>query len=804
MAHFKNVIFRKTLIPVIILGCLLSLSCRKQAQEIVPLPGYERIVQELERVIWHEMADKSLPALAIALVDDQEIVWARAFGYSDPEREIPATTVTVYRIGSVSKLFTDIAVMQLAERGVLDLDKPLAEYIPEFQPKNPFEKPITLRQLMSHRSGLLREPPVGNYFETSEPSLADTVLSLNQTELVYEPENRTKYSNAGIAVVGYVLEKTQGRPFAEYVKEAVLKPMGLERSSFAPERGLIKNLARSYMWTLDGDMFVAPAFELGMSPAGCMYSTVTDLSRFISILINRGKGVRGPVVRPETLEKMWTPQYAEPGQKEGFGLGFQVSEIDGQRCVSHDGAIYGFATALNVLPEAKLGVSAVTTLDGANSVTERLAQYALKLMLDMKAGKELEPKEMTQPVPAEMIPKLEGHYSSEKSSVALIERQGELFLSTSTGLYALRMLGERVVLDDRRGYAESLSFAEGQVKIGSRVYTKSEALKPEPVPERWKGLIGEYGWDHNILYVLERGGRLYTLIEWLFLYPLTEESPDVFAFPDFGLYFGEKMVFKRDGAGRATEVRASGVVFERRADEVEEGADFFITPVRPIAELRTAALRARPPEEEGDFLQPDLVDLETLDPTIKLDIIYATSDNFLRTPFYEKPKAFLQRPAAEALIRVQRKLREKGFGLFVTDAYRPWYVTKMFWDATPKDKKIFVADPARGSRHNRGCAVDVTLYSLATGQPVRMVSGIDEMTGKSKAYYMGGTALQRWHRDLLIQAMKSEGFTVYPYEWWHFDFKGWERYPILNLSFDELTKKDEEKGQAPFSLRPWL
>jgi CubicO group peptidase (beta-lactamase class C family)/D-alanyl-D-alanine dipeptidase len=786
MALKRNVIFRRTLILVIILSCLFSLSCQRQAEEISPSPDYEGIAKELERFIQHEMVDKDLPALSIALVDDQQTVWARAFGQSDPEGKIPATTETVYRIGSVSKLFTDIAIMQLVERGVLDLDEPVTEYIPEFQPKNPFNKPLTLRQLMSHRSGLLREPPVGNYFETSEPSLTDTVLSLNQTELVYEPEARTKYSNAGIAVVGYVLEKTQGRPFAEYVKEAVLRPMGLERSSFAPEPRLIKDLAKAYIRTLDGDMFVAPTFELGMSPAGCMYSTVIDLSRFISVLINRGKGVRGPVVQPETLEKMWTPQYAEPGQKEGFGLGFQVSEIDGQRCVSHDGAIYGFATALNVLPEAKLGVSAVTTLDGANSVTERLAQRALKLMLEMKAGKALEPMDLTQPVPAEMIPKLEGYYSSEKSSVELVEREGELFLSTNTGLYALRMLGERVVLDDCMGYTESLSFDEGQVKIGSRVYTKSEALKPEPVPERWKGLIGEYGWDHNILYVLERGGRLYTLIEWFFLYSLTEESQDVFAFPDFGLYTGEKMVFGRDGSGRATEVRASGVVFKRRAEEAEEGAGFFITPVRPIAELRTAALKARPPEEEGDFLQPDLVDLEAFDPTIKLDIIYATSDNFLRTPFYEKPKAFLQRPAAEALIRVQSKLREKGYGLLVADAYRPWYVTKMFWDATPEDKKIFVADPAEGSRHNRGCAVDVTLYSLATGQPVQMVSGIDEMTARSKAYYMGGAALQRWHRDLLIQIMKSEGFTVYPYEWWHFDFKGWEKYPILNLSFDEL------------------
>ena len=156
----------------------------------------------LERFIAHEMADKELPALSIALVDDQQIVWAKGFGFADPKDKVPATAETVYRVGSVSKLFTDIAIMQLVEQGKIDLDAPVTRYLPDFRPRNPFGKAITLRQLMSHRSGLVREPPVGNYFETTEPSLARTIASLNQTELVYAPETRTKYSNAAIATVG--------------------------------------------------------------------------------------------------------------------------------------------------------------------------------------------------------------------------------------------------------------------------------------------------------------------------------------------------------------------------------------------------------------------------------------------------------------------------------------------------------------------------------------------------------------------------------------------------------------------------
>ena len=120
--------------------------------------------------------------------------------------------------------------------------------------------------------------------------------------------------------------------------------------------------------------------------------------------------------------------------------------------------------------------------------------------------------------------------------------------------------------------------------------------------------------------------------------------------------------------------------------------------------------------------------------------------------------------------------------------YRPWYVTKVFWDATPDDKKIFVADPSQGSRHNRGAAVDITLYDLKTGKPVEMVSTYDETTDRAYADYPGGTSLQRWHRKLLRDAMESEGFTVFPFEWWHFDYQDWRRYRIGNVRFEEIAQ----------------
>jgi D-alanyl-D-alanine dipeptidase len=234
-------------------------------------------------------------------------------------------------------------------------------------------------------------------------------------------------------------------------------------------------------------------------------------------------------------------------------------------------------------------------------------------------------------------------------------------------------------------------------------------------------------------------------------------------------------------------VIAAGVRFARRNIEPRIGTNQLrITPVRPVSALRTEALAATPPTESGAFRNEDLVELVKLDPTIKLEIRYATSNNFLGTKIYDEGRAFMQRPAAEALVRAHRALKSLGYGLLIHDAYRPWYVTKIFWDATPTAKKWLVANPAEGSKHNRGCAVDLTLYDLKTGKPVEMVSTYDESTDRAYANYPGGTSLERWHRALLRRAMEAQGFTVNPTEWWHFDYKDWRQYPIGNVPFNRL------------------
>lgn len=195
-----------------------------------------------------------------------------------------------------------------------------------------------------------------------------------------------------------------------------------------------------------------------------------------------------------------------------------------------------------------------------------------------------------------------------------------------------------------------------------------------------------------------------------------------------------------------------------------------------------------PPVEQGSFLPDTLVEIQQLDTTIRLDIRYATANNFSGQAVYAEPRAFLQKAAAQALLAAHRTLRRQGYGIMVYDAYRPWSVTKLFWDITKPEHREFVADPAQGSRHNRGCAVDVTLYDLATGKAVEMTGDYDEWSERSYPHYTGGTAEQRRLRDLLRRHMEAAGFTVYPTEWWHFDYKGWQQYRIQNKSFAELTR----------------
>ena len=356
----------------------------------------------------------------------------------------------------------------------------------------------------------------------------------------------------------------------------------------------------------------------------------------------------------------------------------------------------------------------------------------------------------------------------------------------------------RLVLMFASGAWVSACWPDGVPNRAADEPVRSQSPAPAAPPTRWVGLIGEYGPDDDVWLILEDESRLH-LRQGELAYQLEELSPDEFlgrpsgaeagaeAEVDTGAEAAERLLFTRGGDGRAASFQLGGARFARREIGTVGGETFRIDPVRDVEELRIEALAASPPMEEGPFRESQLVDLTSLDPTIELDICYATTNNFMNAVFYEDPRAFLQRPAAGAVARAHRALRPYGYGLLIHDGYRPWYVTKMFWDATPPHQREFVANPANGSRHNRGAAVDLSLHDLVTGEPVEMPGSYDEFSHRSYADYPGGTARQRWHRDLLRQVMEAEGFTVNSAEWWHFDYRDWREYGIQNEVFGEIS-----------------
>lgn len=413
-------------------------------------------------------------------------------------------------------------------------------------------------------------------------------------------------------------------------------------------------------------------------------------------------------------------------------------------------------------------------------------------------------------------------------SARILDKGGELFCQTADGLtvaefHLVQALPGDVFQTVETNNHQELSFFRDQagkiagLKFLGKTYLRDPSAssesaasdspatgapaafpgaRPVRIPQELRGKVGDFADqpEKDIFIVLERARRLYLrdsagtehLLKLLRTAPAGDLTSSTFATdePDPAWV----LAFKQRGVDPIWDIFTEKGPYHRLPYSVPTGSSSvnLVKPLGSIKQIRAAALTATPPEEKGTFRKNDLVELAKLDPAIHLDIRYATSNDFLGTPVYTQARAFLQRPAAEAMLRALRRLQTLGYGLLIHDGYRPWYVTKIFWDATPESGKIFVADPAQGSRHNRGCAVDLTLYDLKTNEVVEMTSLYDEMSPRAFPDYPGGTSLQRWHRDLLRWAMEAEGFTVYESEWWHFDYKDWHEYAIGNIPFEKL------------------
>ena len=381
---------------------------------------YDGIKTYVSQLIRHEMNESQVTGLSIALVDDQRIVWAEGFGYADKERKQPASAQTIYRVGSISKLFTATAAMQLAEQKKLDIDRPLQNYLPEFsiQSRFPPTAAITPRNLMTHHSGLPRDFAKGMFTKNPVP-FTQLVQELRSSDAAYPPNQHFSYSNVGVTLLGHAIQNVSGVPFADYIQRSVLQPLGMKDATMEPGPARSELMSKAYR---RGEL--AEELPLRDVPAGGLNTSVVDLSHFLSMVFADGRTGTTQVLRPESVAEMLRPQNTEVPLDLNFhnGLGWMLSTLGSSTIENagpvahHAGAMLYFHSQMYALPEHKLGVIVLANSGTARRVVDHVATETLALALEAKSGIK-QPKHAKVPAadpawPTEQLQPYVGEYTT--------------------------------------------------------------------------------------------------------------------------------------------------------------------------------------------------------------------------------------------------------------------------------------------------------------------------------------------------------------------------------------------------------
>ena len=545
----------------------------------------ERLNADLWERIEREIEDKRIPSISYALVSRDGVL---ASGHCVRSGEAyQVTDASVFRVGSCSKMFAGISLMQLVEQGKVDLDVDVSTYIPGFAPENPFPKDdatpgnayaVTLRKLMSHTAGMVREASIGHYLDDSKVVLSDLVDGLKTSTLKEDPSAGVfQYSNAGVAVVGRVVEIVSGLDFATYVRENVLRPLGMEHSDFCQTPYVVDHLAPAKMWTLDAE-FAAPVFDMGGGGvAGNLFSSIPEMARFIQAMLRGGYAEDGrSVLSPALLHSMWEPHGAS--RPSTYGLTFGLGEIDGWRGVGHNGAVYGYATQLSILPEAGIGIVICATLDVVNALLTRLGAYGLRLGLEaLGMGRKPDPWAAYRSITPEEIGRFSGFYRQEDGTetVEVLGRNGRLYLVGDGVPLRIQPVAEDEFAVDGRLFVPGSPYPHLKVSFGRRSgqtvlrwrnETWMSIAEPdsETVPDRWAPFVGEYGPDFSVTRIFYQGGSLKCTIEYFYTHSLHETSEGVFKMHGL-LYDDETLEFETGDSAEVLGLKVGAMVLARRS-----------------------------------------------------------------------------------------------------------------------------------------------------------------------------------------------------------------------------------------------
>ena len=497
--------------------CIAGCSSAPTHPESLGRGDYTKVAEYVSALVRHEMKKGGVTGLSIALVDDQRVVWADGFGTADKAGNVPASPETVYRAGSISKLFTATAAMQLAEQGRLDIDRPLGDYLPGFSIRTRFPDaaPVTPRSIMTHHSGLPSDYLKGMWARYPEP-FTRVAEHLGDEYAANPPGTVFSYSNLGMTLLGDAIGKVAGRDFVSYVHDEILLPLGMSRSSFSTSVDRTPLAAKGYRKGKEAEE--PPLRDV---PAGGLNTSVLDLSRFVRMVLAGGKAGDRQIVKPETLAEMLRPQNADVPLDLDFrvGLGWMLGglgDIDIRNAgpvAHHAGATLLFHGQMIVLPERKLGVVVLSNSDTAGSTVSKVATQALKLALEAKTGdRQPEPKKSGEgegSLPPEALQRYEGWYATPAGAVNVRNTTGGLRADVMNRTFRLipridgslglqyRLLGLFPIrIEELDGIGISRTDVAGREVLAARMQGQEMAIgvrmRPVPVPAKWLGRTGEY------------------------------------------------------------------------------------------------------------------------------------------------------------------------------------------------------------------------------------------------------------------------------------------------------------------------
>jgi D-alanyl-D-alanine carboxypeptidase len=396
------------------------------------------LIPAISSLVTRQLDEHGIPGAAVGLVRGRELAWSSGFGYAELATERRPDEHTLFRVASITKTFTATAIVQLRDEGKLSLDDPLVRHLPEFAAvHNPFGRveDVTLRRLLTHRSGLVGEPPY-DHWETHEfPDMAEILAAMDRTRVAIEPDSAFKYSNLALSLMGEVVRRVSGRPYVEHVRRRILEPLGMRRSTFDIDEALERGLACGYgPHPFEDEVTPAPHSPLaGETAAGQLYSCVADLARWIALQLRAddADNEEMPILSRRSLREMHRPHYVEDDWCSGQGLGWRAARRGEQIFLGHGGTLPGFRSEITFNKAGRIG--AVVLLNGMGPADQIAAELLDLVMRELPAE---QPAPLARPTttPAELRRFLGSYRSVSLGTLVSIEcRAGSLVLRMPPG-----------------------------------------------------------------------------------------------------------------------------------------------------------------------------------------------------------------------------------------------------------------------------------------------------------------------------------------------------------------------------------